>query len=231
MKFLSVAFIAIFILVSCSTSKHTRYVMPYLDARLETKNFVDSLKKSGTDTILVYQKKHGSFREYFIFWLSGSELQLRKINSTGVFEIGEWSMNGFYRDNRIFNYYLNHEREIKTDELYKFEIIKTSDSANTLSFWGLPSHYPYVDIDITIDTTTGSYHLPYGVNSNLDNAAFHLARLIESTIYNLENSSHWRQAERKIKWYPKNYDPRKRKWQNWERVKISNGEIWEDYYH
>ncbi len=229
MRFLLTVFIMIFILVSCKTSKHSKYIIPYLDSRLESKNFVDSLKKIGTDTILVYHKKHGFFREYFILWLSKSELQLRKVNSTGIFEIGDWSRNGSYRDSRIFNFYIHHESEIKTDLLYETRVIKKNDSVTFIE--GLPSHYPYVDIEITIDTTTGSYHLPYGVNSNLDNSAFHLARLIESTIYNLENSSYWRQAERKIKFYPRRYDPTKEKWQNWERSKINNGEIWDDYFH
>ena len=200
--------------------------MSYLDSRLEAKSFVDSLKKFGIDTVLTYHKKHGYSREYFIFWVTKSELQLRKINSTVIFEIGDWSFNSFYRGNRIFTFYINHQTEIKTADLFETMVFKKNDSITLIA--ALPSHYPYVDIDITIDTSRCSLHLPYGVNSDLDNSAFHLVRLIESTIYNLENTSYWSEAERKIKLYPKRYDPQKKKWQNWER---ENGKIWDDYYH
>jgi 5-hydroxyisourate hydrolase-like protein (transthyretin family) len=189
--------------------------MPYLDSRLESKNFIDSLNQIGIDTVLLYHKKHGNFREYFIFWLNKAELQVRKVNSTGIFEIGDWNFNGFYRDKNIFTFYTVNKDKIDSDKIEEVN-------------W---SHYPYVDISVTIAKTNKQYHLPFGINSPSDNTTYHYARLIESTIYNLENSSYWKQAEKKLKYFPKNYDPTKEKWENWKREKINSGEIWDDYYH
>jgi hypothetical protein len=200
--------------------------MAYLDSRLESKNFVDSLKRNGIDTILLYHKKHGYHREYFVFWLDKSELQLRNIKSTGIFEITNWNRNGFYRDKKIFDFYIKHKNTIDTDKLEEYNVrIEGTDT-----FRIYVSHYPYVDINIFIGKETKIYHLPNGINSNLDNTTFHLARLIESTIYNLEQTG-WKEAEKKFKYYPKNYDPTKEKWKEWRLEKIRNGEIWDDYYH
>jgi len=201
--------------------------MPYLDSRIESKNFVDSLKNNGIDTILLYHKKHGYAREYFVFWLDNSELQLRNIRSTGILEIADWNRNGFYRDKKIFDFYQKHKTIIDNDKLE--EAILEINGNDTVKLYF--SHYPYVDINITIGQETTTYHLPNGINSALDNTVFHFARLIESTIYNLEETGHWKEAERKFKYYPRKYDPTKDKWENWRREKINNGEIWEDYYH
>jgi len=211
----------------CSTTKHSRYLMPYLDTRLESKNFVDSLKQNGIDTILLYHKKHGFTREYFLLWLDKSELQIRIIGSTGILEIADWHGNGFYRDKRIFDFYLRHKNSIDSDKLEEDNIKIVGNDTFRVSV----SHYPYVDINITIGGETKTYHLPNGINSRLDNTAFHFARLIESTIYNLGQSVHWREAEKKYKYYPKNYNPTKKKWQDWQLEKIRNGVIWDDYYH
>jgi hypothetical protein len=216
------------IITSCSTRRHSNYVMPYIDSRLESNNFVDSLKQNGIDTILLYHKKHGYFREYFVFWLDKSVLQLRKINATGIFEIANLNQNGFYRDKRIFSFYLKNHETIDSDKVEK-EVIVIVGTDTLLK--SLPSHYPYVDIKIIIGKTIKEFHLPYGINSELDNSVFHFARLIESTIYNLELSTYWKEAEKRIKYYPKNYDPKKEKWEKWRQEKINNGEIWDDYFH
>ena len=203
--------------------------MPYLDSRVEAGKFKDSLKKICIDTLLVYHKKHGSSRDYYIFWFSKSELQIRKINATGVFEIGDFSMSGLYRDCRIFSFYAKHKREIDSSELTETFISYTSDGRMLLSSVG--SHYPYVDIEVNMAGNTGEYHLPYGSNSGLDNSAFHFVRLIESVIYNVETQSYWKEAEKKMKYFPKRYDPKKEKWQKWELNKLKDGDIWDDYYH
>lgn len=228
MKLIVILFAILTILTaSCSATKPSRYLMPYLDPRLEAKNFVDSLKHSGIDTILLYHKKHGFSREYFLLWPDKSELQIRNIHSTGILKIADWQRNGFYRDKKIFNFYLQHKSTIDTDKLVveNFEIV----GADTVKV--LDSHYPYVEINITIGQETKTYHLTNGINSNLDNTVFHFARLIESTIYNLGRSVRWTEAEKKYKYYPKNYNPTKAKWQNWRLRKITNGEIWSDNYH
>lgn len=200
--------------------------MPYLDSRTESKNFVDSLKQSGIDTVLLYHKKQGNLREYFVFWLDKSEPQLRKINSTGIFEIADRNRNGLYRDKRIFQFYSKHKASIDTAKLDDNITVVGTDTS-----WVHESHYPYVDIKITVGKNEKAYHLPYGINSKLDNSIFHFARLIESKIYNLEKTTGWKQAEKPLKHYPKNYDPTKEKWQNWRRDKINSGEIWDDNYH
>ncbi|MBX2905426.1 MAG: hypothetical protein KF744_05270 [Taibaiella sp.] len=229
MRFL-LLILSVFIFLACSASKNRKYPMPYLDSRIETERFVDSLRKAGIDTILAYHKKHGySTRQHFVFWIAKSELQLRNINSMGIFEINNWDMLGFYRNQRIFTFYIDHKDEMRRDINSKTEVVQVNDSVTLLS--GLPSHYPYVDIDVFIDTVVGSHHLPFAIESNLDNCSFHFARLIESIIYNLEKSSYWSEAERKLKYYPKRYDPTQEKWQKWELDKISRGEIWDDYYH
>jgi len=217
------------LLGACSTNKYSRsrYLMPYLDARIESKNFVDSLKRNGIDTILLYHKKHGFSREYFLLWLDKYELQIRNISSTGILEIADWHGNGFYRDKRIFDYYITHKNTIDADKLEKVNIKIEGTDTFRISM----SHYPYVDINITIGQETKTYHLPNGINSSLDNTVFHFARLIESTIYNLGNSVGWKEAEKKYKYFPKHYDPTKRRWQTWESERIGNGEIWNDYYH
>jgi hypothetical protein len=227
MKYTLILFGLTVLIGACSTTKHSDYTMSYLDSRLESKNLVDSLSQIGIDTILLYHKKHGYHREYFVFWVDKSELQLRNINSTGILEIADWNRNGFYRDKRIFDFYLKHKNTIDTDKLEEDNI----KVIGTDTFKTYISHYPYVDINITIGKDIKTYHLPNGVNSNLDNTAFHFARLIESTIYNLEQTTYWKQAEKKFKYYPKKYDPTKEKWQNWRQEKIRNGEIWDDNYH
>lgn len=227
MKILIQFIILTFLTLGCSLSRPSQYLMPYLDSRIESKNFVDSLKNNGIDTILLYHKKHGYAREYFVFWLDNSELQLRNIRSTGILEIADWNRNGFYRDKKIFDFYQKHKTIIDNDKLE--EAILEINGNDTVKLYF--SHYPYVDINITIGQETTTYHLPNGINSALDNTVFHFARLIESTIYNLEETGHWKEAERKFKYYPRKYDPTKDKWENWRREKINNGEIWEDYYH
>jgi hypothetical protein len=227
MKSIKILAILTILIGACSTKKNSRYLMSYLDARLESKNFVDSLKKNGIDTLLLYHKKHGFSREYFVLWLDKSELQIRNISSTGILEIADWHGNGFYRDKRIFDFYAKHKNTIDTDKLEEDNIEIVGKDTFRVSF----SHYPYVDISITIRQETKTYHLPNGTNSKLDNTAFHFARLIESTIYNLGQSTRWKEAEKKHMYYPKNYNPTKRKWQNWELKKNRSGEIWDDYYH
>jgi hypothetical protein len=226
MKYAIVFGLSMFVL-ACSTTNNHKYRMAYLDSIKESSIYVDSLKQVGIDTILLYHKKHGFYREYFVFWLHNSKLNLRKINELGITEIAEWNRNGYYKDKRIFEFYIKNSNIIETDKLREDNI----KIIGTDTFYYEISHYPYIDIEITIGETTKSYHMPYGIRSKFDNQAFHFARLIESTIYNLEQTSHWKQAEKRFKYYPKNFNPYKKRWQKWEQKRIDNGEIWVDYYH
>lgn len=227
MKQVLILAISAILLSSCITAKHGRYLIPYLDARLESKHFVDSLKRNGIDTILLYHKKHGYSREYFILWLENSVLQIRNISSTGIIQIGDWQSNALYRNKRLFEFYVANKNRIDTDRLENVRtIIKGADTFR-ISF----SHYPYVDIAVTLGQETKTYHLPYGISSSLDNSVFHFARLIESTIYNLGHNTSWKEAEKKYKYYPRNYDPNKKRWRKWQQKKERNGDIWEDFYH
>ena len=208
--------LVLFVTSCVSTKYRTRYLLPYLDSRKESKLFVDSLIKIGIDTILLYHKKHGYNREYYLFWLDKSDLQLRKINSFAITKIDDYSgLNGFYRDDKIFDFYFKHKKNIDTDS-----------NQDPTSY-----HYPYVDIIVTIGNESRNYHLPDGINSDSDNTTYHWARLIEGKIYNLSNSVKWKEAEKKYKNYPIKFDRKKKKWQEWEMRKMSNGEIFEDYYH
>ena len=197
--------------------------MPYLDPRIESNNFVDSLKNNGIDTILLYHKKQGYTKEYFVLWLDNSELQLRNISSRAIVEIADWNKIEVYRFKKIFDYYIQHKNTIDNDQLYEENFI--IEGADTIKIF--VSNHTFVDIDITIGKESKKYELVFALYKNVDNTAFQFAQLIDSTI-NIEQSTRWKVAEKKFKYYPKNYDPTKKKWQDWKLEKIRNGEIRED---
>ena len=206
--------ITILVLASCSLQKTYKYPMPYLNSIEESKSFTDSLRKCGIDKIIVYHKKHGmSLRQYYIFWID-TDLQLRNINANGIFK-PNWEMIGFYRNARLFEFFQVNRLQLHLDSI---------PESNR-------SHYPYSDIQVFYSDSTSNFHLPYGIQSTEDLSPYHFARLIESTLFNIERRGYWQQAEKKLKYYPKNYDPQKQKWQLWKLRKIRNGEIWDDYYH
>ncbi len=202
-------------MTSCSIQRQQRYPMPYLNSIEESKAFSDSLLTSGIDKIIVYHKKHGMYlREYYIFWMD-NDLHLRKINQNGIFKPNSWEMIGFYREDRLFDFFQKNEKQLNQD---------TTPELN----W---YHYPYSDIQVVNNDSVTNFHLPNGIQSSENSSPYQFARLIESTLFNIESGSYWEQAEKKMKYYPKNYDPDKQKWQIWEQEKIRDGEIWDDYYH
>lgn len=189
--------------------------MQYLNSIEESKTFSDSLRANGIDKVIVYNKKHGfSLREYYIFWFD-TELHLRRINAEGIFKPNSWEMIGFYRNYRLFEYFKKNQRTLKQGSIPELN-------------W---SHYPYSNIQVVCNDSVTDLHLPMGIQSIENSSPYHFARLIESTLFNIEQGTYWAQAEKKMKFYPKRYDPNKEKWQNWKRDKISSGEIWDDYYH
>lgn len=198
------------IFLSCSTTQHHKYLMPYLDSKLESKHFVDSLILSGKDTIMVYYIGQSVY-EYYIFWFDKSELQIRKVEAYGIFEIADWTFGGLYRDRRIFKFFTANKAKIYTDTIDKSDLFQ----------------YHYVNIELIFDTTYQIFHLPHGVHSKYDNTIYHFARLIESTIFNIEHSSGWKQAEKKVKYFPRNYDPNKKKWQKWREEKTKEGKVYD----
>lgn len=213
---------------ACSIPKQSRDLLPYLNIIEASSQYIDSLSLSGVDTILLYHKKHGYDREYFVLWLEKSELQIRNIRKTGILEISDCHTNGYYRDIRIFDFYQKHKKQIENDSIdFRIRHIKEGE----VIYQELPSHYPYVEIFMIVGKETKKYHLPYGINYSSDNVSYHLARLIESTIYNLIENCNWIEAEKKFRYYPKRFNPEKEKWQDWKRIKIRDGEIWDDSYH
>lgn len=202
-------------LLGCSVERHHRYPMPYLNSIKESEKFTDSLQEIGVERILVYHKKHGmSQRNFYIFW-KGEELEIRLINANGVFKPNSWDMIGFYRDDRLFEFFQKYEVQLYKDSI---------SNSNWL-------HYPYVDIKIVINDSVSKIYLPNGINSSENTPPYQFARLIESTLFNIEHGTYWQEAEKKMKYFPKHYDPTKEKWQNWEREKIDEGDLWNDYFH
>ncbi|WP_188466610.1 hypothetical protein [Marivirga lumbricoides] len=57
-----------------------------------------------------------------------------------------------------------------------------------------------------------NFHLPNGIQSSENSSPYQFARLIESTLFNIESGTYWKQAEKKMKYYPKNYELNKQKW-------------------
>ncbi len=126
---------------------------------------------------------------YYIFW-EEEELELRLINENGIFKPNTWDMIGMYRDNRLFEFYQKNKAQLFRDSI---------PESNWL-------HYPYVDIQIIINDSAVKLHLPNGINSSENSMPYQLARLIESTLFNVEQGSSWEQAEKKMKYFPKNHD-------------------------
>ena len=189
--------------------------MLYLNSIEESKAFSDSLRTKGIDKIIVYHKKHGfSLREYYIFWFD-TDLHLRRINGEGVFKPNSYEMIGFYRNDRLFEYFKDNQRTLNQASIPELN-------------W---SHYPYSDIKVVYNDSVTNLHLPMSIQSQENSTPYHFARLIESTLFNFEQRTYWAQAEKKMKFYPKKYDPTKEKWQDWERDKIRDGKIWDDYFH
>ncbi|QNR24543.1 hypothetical protein [Croceimicrobium hydrocarbonivorans] len=204
--------ILILVLTGCSLQRQHNYPMPYLNSIEESKRFTDSLRSSGIDQIIVYHKKHGmSPRDYFIFWFD-TDLHLRQINATGIFKLNSWEMIGFYRGDGLFNFFKDNQIRMSQDSIPE-------------DTW---SHYPYSDIEVILQDSVTSLHLPNGIQSSENSGPYQFARLIESTLFNIERKTIWVPAEKKMKYYPKNYDPNKLKWQEWRLEKISKGEIWDD---
>lgn len=201
--------------LGCSVHRQSKQPMPYLNSIEESKAFSDSLRTNGIDKILVYHKKHGmSLRNYYIFWID-NELQLRKINEHGIFKPNSWEVIGYYRDDRLFEFFQKNQRKLNQDTIPELN-------------W---SHYPYSDIQMAYNDSVTDFHLPDGIHSSENSSPYQFARLIESTLFNIEQGTYWQQAEKKMKFFPKKYDPTKEKWQNWRSDKIREGVIWDDYYH
>lgn len=207
--------LTILILTGCSLQRNRRVPMPIMNSIEVSQSFSDSLKTSGIEKILVYHKKHGmSQREYYIFWLD-TDLQLRRINETGIFKLNSWEMVGFYRGNRLFEFFDKNQRKLNHDSIPETNM----------------SHYPYADIHVMYGDSVTDFHLPNGIQSSENSSPYQLARLVESILFNLEQRTYWEHTGKKMKYYPKNFDPTRKKWQKWQRNKIRNGEIWDDYYH
>lgn len=192
-------------LFSCKTSSHN-YLLPYIDVLTETEKFVDSLKKNNVDTILVYQKKYCFHRNCYVLWQKNDSINLRNISRYNISKIKYNSVCDYSRNTKVFSFYLKNKDEIDNSILENNIVIKGKD---TIRYY--ISHYPYSEIKIYINNFQKTYHLPDGIYSDLDNNAFHYARLIESVIFNITKDSYWIEAEKKDKYYPKGFNRSKLK--------------------
>ncbi|AEV33112.1 hypothetical protein [Owenweeksia hongkongensis] len=162
--------------------RQLRNPVPNVSLFEESKTFTDSLIANGVDTILVYHKQHGMYlRSYYIFW-KGEQLEVRLINENGIFNLNSWDMVGLYRNERLFEFYQKHEKELNQSTIPEASI----------------SHYPYVDIAVIIDPKLLELHLPWGVISSFDSSPYQFARLIESILFNIEQSTYWEKDEKNV---------------------------------